>query len=208
MKLRNIRPDSIKSFIDSIKSELVQDNHLTDDKLRNEYIKWLRSLTTKYHLTLTLRKGVTEKDAINSLKEFIHRINLKIYNKRYSRDWINSIKGVAVMEDTIEMETVHFHLMIINDLYLPSKDQFRDKISKAINSEALAIQEFHLQEYYRSEEYSLEKYLTKVFESGSLQDAKDRIAAFGIDGIYFGDGRQLSRFDGSAWKLPKKLSAR
>ena len=112
------------------------------------------------------------------------------------------------MEDTIEMETVHFHMMIMDEPYLPDEDRFRENIIKAINSEALAIQEFRLQKYYRSKKYSLEKYLTKVFESGSLQDAEDRIAGFGIDGIYFGDGRQLSRFDGSGRKLSKNLSAR
>ncbi|GAB3369048.1 hypothetical protein NCG89_08195 [Spongiibacter taiwanensis] len=183
MNLRNMKCDLKKTC---------DDQFLTTDPVRNEYIKWLQSIDCKYHLTITFGYGLSESKSRELLDRLIHYLNLRIYRKRYSQSRQEFLEGVAVMEDSKGMDTVHFHILFKDQPHLPAADEFRGKVAKEIEAcnrhSDSRIQHFELQETYLSPYTSLEAYLTKVFEQASYDKKPgDRFGLLGPDGVSFGE---------------------
>lgn len=176
---------------------LVNAHHMTGDYERDECTKWMRSLDIKYHLTLTFNYGSRESHCIEQLNKFFHYLNLKIYKDRYSKYKKIFIDGLVIMEDTPSMDSVHFHVLILDESHLPNEVRMNELLQSkmlACNRNCKTLIKYHLlQEYYSSTESSLEKYLTKNFESLDKVNAWNRIGTLSVNGVHFGGLDSLSK---------------
>ncbi|MEQ5819956.1 hypothetical protein [Halomonas sp. SCS19] len=187
--------DKIKTEIN--KESLVEMKRINSEiQLRKEYEIFLKSIKTRYHLTVSFSYGMHEtksESCLNMLMKFMNRAILK---KRYGKN-NQFIEGIAIKESTFGMENIHYHILIADkENKLPSKDRMEQLIEKKIRlvngrqSSLNKITKFHLQDYYAGDENSsLEKYLTKLFEKPGKSIA-EKIDCFyplslsGIDSTY------------------------
>ena len=192
--------------------ELSKQEHLTGHYERDHYIKWFQGLDTKYHLTLTMSHGTSERNAIALMNDLIKKLNSKIFKKRYTLHRTDSLQGVAVMEDSANMDTVHFHMLILKSQYLPSKKKLEAMIKSILSVNKRykrhRINEFTLDDYYLSFKTSIEGYVTKIFERyGNAQAARDRFGFLGLDKVEFGGIDLLSIYGGGSRYIPRYTAA-
>jgi hypothetical protein len=192
-ELRNklILPEgSIKSIIDV--------RHLTGDKERDQWIQFLQNMDAQYHLTVIFSYGTTQRKCREHLNRLLKYTNLKIYKQRYSRGE-SYLNGVAVMEDTKQMDSVHFHVLIKSSDYLPNKvrmlEILENSMSASNRNEAFKIEKLQLDSYYSSFDTSIENYITKNFNRlSSEHNARDRFGLLGTDSVIFGELGSLSNY--------------
>lgn len=166
-----------------------------EEQLRTAYQKMMREMSTRYHLTVTFKYGMNERVCNERLNELMKYLNRAILKNRYDKRG-EYIKGVVVRESTYAMETVHYHIMIIDEeSKLPTKERMEEIIEKKtdlINNKyggRNQIGVLMLQEYYRNRgsDISLEGYLTKVFDKKTLTalEKSDSIEPLGHSGAHF-----------------------
>lgn len=192
--------------------ELIQQEHLTGHYERDVYIKWFQNLDTKYHLTLTMSHGTSERNAIALMNDLIKKLNSKIFKKRYTFHQSAYLRGVTVMEDTSKMESVHFHFLIRKSPYIPCKEKLEALIESILSAGKShgrdRIDEFKLDSYYLSVDTSIEKYLTKIFEwYGNPQAARDRFGFLGPSKVEFGGIDPLSNYGGGSSRYIPRYTA-
>ena len=179
---------------------------------REQLIDWWRSMTTTYHLTLTFPYLETEARCTEHLNEFFRKLNLRIFRARYSRAKSDYLAGVVVMEDTPAKDTVHFHVLIEGQQYLPEFERMKKLIEGVVASmnrgKRKKVDKFQLDQYRLAEGKSLERYLTKVFENSRTDvEALDRFACLSIGGIQFGEIGNSSRYGKTGFHMKKKVTA-
>lgn len=186
--------------------------HLTGAVVRDEYIQWMQSIDVKFHLTLTFPYGTQERKSVDQLNMLLIKLNTKIFKKRYTANEEHYLKGIAVMEDSPDMDAVHFHVLIEDGPYLPELNRFKDLLEQVlqyfVKDNKWTKYEYQLDEYELRPFESLEAYLTKVFENpGSVQNAQDRIAAIGKGGATFDGLGALSLYGNKYPNAMKRYSA-
>lgn len=192
--------------------ELIQQENLTGHHERDEYIKWLQSRDTKYHLTLTMSHGTSERNAIALMNDLIKKLNSKIFKKRYTFHQSACLLGFTVMEDTSKMESVHFHILIWESPYIPGKEKLEALIESILSAGKKhgrdRIGKFKVDSYYLSVNTSIEKYVTKVFEwYGNPQAARDRFGFLGPNKIEFGGIDSRSKYGGGSSRYIPRYTA-
>ena len=159
---------------------------------REKIINWLRSINTAYHLTLTFPYLETEMMCTNHLNQLLHMLNLRIFRALYSKKQSNYLEGVVVMEDTPEKDTVHFHIFILRQRFLPETEKMQKLVEDALavinRGRRKKIDKFQLDAYRLEEGKSLEKYLTKVHElRENFEMVQNRFAYPSAYGLQFGE---------------------
>lgn len=210
MRLRDCKVNDLTNDIKEV--HLNKQPKTLKEAERNEYIKWLQSLDTKHHLTLTMSKGTSEQNAVAFMNDLIKMLNIKIFKKRYTRDQSSHLDGVVVMEDTPKQETVHFHCLIQYSSYIPNKERLESLIQNILSSNKKGggdhLAEFKIDDYYLTYETSIEKYLTKIFESWeSIQTIRDRFGYLGPNKVEFGGIKALSQYSGGSFRCMPNFTA-
>lgn len=175
-------------------TQLSQSAAIDSASERDAYIKWLKTLPTRYHLTLSFKHGMSERLCVEMLNELLKRINREILKNRFNKKG-EAIKGMAVREFTDSLGTVHFHILVVDkENKLPDYDKLYSLLKRKIEKlneryeKRNKISDFDLQDYYEGDEYkSLEKYVTKIFEKTnlSLQQKRDSLCPLGYGGVSF-----------------------
>lgn len=172
-------------------------------RLKDKLVNWLDSLDTKYHLTISFPLGTNEIKTKEVLNLLIKHLNRSIYKKRYDRGQ-SFINGFAIREPTPSMNTDHYHILMVDDGWLPDYKRMDSLISKQVKylqsrpTERVVKRNFissHLlQDYYNKGNNGLENYLLKQidYRSNSIQKVNDSIGTLGKGNVLFG----RERFDG------------
>ena len=203
---------NIKISRKSIKEAISGESAAIKGSVRDEMVRWLRAMDAQYHLTLTFPYSESEAMCKRHLNDLLHRLNYKIFKNHYSKLKSSCLTGVVVMEDTPAKDTVHFHILIEGQEYLPKMDRMRNLIAKAVASlnsgGSKRIDKFQIDRYRLEEGKSLEKYLTKSFESNESDLAVlDRFAYLSVDGLCFGELGNTSRYGQLRSFSGRKLTA-
>jgi len=211
MRLRDLKVGHIH---DAIKREHLTKNPKTPKETeRNVIIEWLQSLPIKFHLTLTMSYGTSERDAVILMNELVKKLNIRIFGKRYTTHKTACLQGVVVMEDTPDMETVHFHILILDLPYVPTNCDLTDKINKVLVTDSHhyrqnKIMHFQLDDYYLSFDTSIERYVSKIYESNyDIQTIRDRFGFLGPDKVEFGGVNLRSRYSGGSSRYMPSFTA-
>lgn len=178
--------------------KMMNEGHLTGHKERDQWIQFLQNIDAQYHLTVTFSYGTTQSKCREHLNQILKFANLRIYKKRYSRGE-SYLNGVAVMEDTKQMDSVHFHVLIKSAEHLPDKNRMLKILADSINSsnqgERFKIETFQIDDYYPSFNTSVENYDTKNFmRLSNIQNVRDRFGLLSGDGVLFGELGSLSNY--------------
>lgn len=204
---------SIKIRKKWIKDTIYGGNFNVKRMARDEVVGWFKKMDTQYHLTITFPYSEYEVMCKRHLNDLFHRINYKIFKNRYSKLKSSYLTGVVVMEDTPAKDTVHFHILIKGQEYLPKINRMRSLIAKTVASlnsgGRRRIDKFQLDRYRLEVGKSLEKYVTKVFESNeSGSTVLDRFAYLSVDGLCFGELGCTSRYGQTGRFSSRKLTAK
>lgn len=177
--------------------------NLHRQQIKQTLAVWLDTSDTKYHLTLSFPVGTNEIKTKELLNQLIKHLNRSIYKKRYDTGQ-SYIEGFAIREPTPSMNTDHYHILMVDDGWLPDYKRMDSLISKQVEylqsrpTERVVKRNFissHLlQEYYNKGNNGLENYLLKQidYRSNSIQKVNDSIGTLGKGNVLFG----RERFDG------------
>ena len=179
--------------------------------LRRQCVEWLRELDIQYHLTLTFPYGEQVGPCVDHANDLFHRLNLKIFKQRYSIRREGFIRGVVVMEDTPAKDTIHFHILILKQEYMPDTERFQSLIEKTIVSinrvGKRKIDKFQLDEYYLQKGSGIEGYVTKQFEkTANDQIALERLAVLADGGMVYGK-QDISIYGQIGTQMPWRYTA-
>jgi hypothetical protein len=188
-------------------------NDIRDNDYRDLIIKWLAQADTKYHLTLTFNKNVTQEKTRNGLNKFVHHLNNKIYRRAYQNKH-KYIRGFAIREFSHEWNSDHYHLMLLNGDGLPEFEDMNRIVSKQEGYFKKSpvwgcVKDATLQDYYNNNGTSgLEKYLTKnvLIHSYSGRKMFDCIGLLGDTTVAFGR-LKFSDLDDSVEEFIEKSSS-
>lgn len=176
-------------------------------RLKDKLVNWLDLLDTKYHLTISFPLGTNEIKTKEVLNLLIKHLNRSIYKKRYDRGQ-SFINGFAIREPTPSMNTDHYHILMVDDGWLPDYSRMDSLIGKqvkylhnSLNKRPIKknfISSHLLQEYYNDGNNGLENYLLKQidYRPNPIQKVTDSIGTLGVGNVLFG----RERFDGAGYK--------
>lgn len=167
------------------------------DKLREAYTELLSSMNTKYHLTITFPMHTSLRNCEALLNRLVLNLNRAIYKKRYDKGK-SFIQGVAVREHTFAMNTDHYHILLVDDGYLPDYERMNTLIEKQLRllgNDSLHtkkknyITRYRLQNYFNNGDDRLEGYVTKQFEGsvGGLRKTDGAVGLLGGGSVMFSD---------------------
>ena len=146
------------------------------NQVKDAVVEILTNECNKYHLTIAPKTGHTLKFIIKSLNNLIHRINQKLYGRRYRKKGLH-ITGIVIMEH-FDKSNPHFHIIIRDPRGdLESRCRLEDVLIQAIPKigERFRVDPddiipplispncWKLQKYWNDGEGSLEHYLSKEF---------------------------------------------
>jgi len=104
---------------------------LNTDDLRDEWVEVLSEPDYKFHLTLTFPKNTPESETRKLLNLLIRHLNRNILNRSYKRGK-KFISGFAIQESTPAMSTNHFHVLIIDEEWMPDREKMHQLIHKQV----------------------------------------------------------------------------
>lgn len=177
--------------------------NLYRQQIKQTLAVWLDTSDTKYHLTISFPLGTNEIKTKEVLNLLIKHLNRSIYKKRYDRGQ-SFINGFAIREPTPSMNTDHYHILMVDDGWLPDYNRMDSLINKhvkylhnSLNKRPIKknyISSHLLQEYYNDGNNGLENYLLKQidYRPNSIQKTTDSIGTLGVGNVLFG----RERFDG------------
>lgn len=191
---------SRKSKDKDLLDKYIKDNNVVMiEKMKAKQVlsEWMSKSNTKYQLTITFPKFTDEVWTRRLLNTLIKNLNRSIYKKRFSESK-SCIKGFAIRERKKEMMTDHYHILFVDDGWLPDEERMKHLIDKHVNLLKIDpktgkrrkhyIADAFLQNYYNLGDDDLEIYLSKQFEflSVDIQQALDSIAVLDFGDVAFG----------------------